>query len=113
MPEEQKAVSRIADLREKRGLTQLELSRRVGVTETTIQNWEKNRAGIEQIERVIKLCEALDCKPENLIEYVTSAVAEFQTPKPEGRLKKMRRKLGTDELTNTSSDNNSSAMERR
>lgn len=62
-------VSKIAQLREKAGLTQRQLADQVGVTESTIRNLERNRNGIEQIERVIKLCQALDCTAEDLIEY--------------------------------------------
>lgn len=54
---------RIADL------TQLELSQIVGVTETTIANWEKGRSGLAWIERVAKMCQALDCSPSDLIIY--------------------------------------------
>ena len=68
---EGKAKSRIAVLRERARLTQLELSRLVDVTENTIQNWEKGRAGLEQIERVINFCKALNCKPEDLIEFIS------------------------------------------
>lgn len=111
MPEEQKAVTKIALLREKKRLTQLELSRLVGVTETTIQNWEKSRAGVEQIERVIKLCKVLDCEPENLIEYVIVPVAETEQTKPEGGLKTMRQQMGTDKLSYTTSDETTSAAQ--
>jgi putative transcriptional regulator len=63
-------VSKIAELREKVGLTQRELALKVGVTETTIRNYEKGRSVLEWIERVIRLCEALDCEPEQLIDYL-------------------------------------------
>jgi transcriptional regulator with XRE-family HTH domain len=72
----QKAKPRIAFLREKAGLTQLELSRIVGVTESTIQNWESGRTGTEQIERIIKFCKALNCQVEDLIEYVSHSPQE-------------------------------------
>ena len=62
--------SAIAALRGKAGLTQLELSRRIGVTETTVANWEKGRSGLEWFDRVIKLCWELNCVPEDLIKYV-------------------------------------------
>lgn len=78
MPEGQKAVSRIALYREKKGLTQLQLSQSLGVTVTTIQNWEKGRAGVEQIERVINLCKVLECEPEDLIEYVPAPIEEIK-----------------------------------
>jgi DNA-binding Xre family transcriptional regulator len=51
-------------------MTQLELSHEVGVTETSIQNWERSRGGLEAIERVVRLCKALECNVEDLIEYI-------------------------------------------
>jgi transcriptional regulator with XRE-family HTH domain len=71
-----KAIPKIRQLREKLGMTQLELSRLVGVTETSIQNWERSRTGVEQIQRVINLCNALKCSPEDLIEYVLMSQSE-------------------------------------
>jgi transcriptional regulator with XRE-family HTH domain len=65
---EKQLKSRIAFLRKQKGWTQLQLSREAGVTENTVQNWEKGRAGLEQIERVIGFCKALNCQVENLIE---------------------------------------------
>lgn len=63
-------MSKISELRQKSGLTQRELAYIVGVTETTIRNYEKGRSILEWIERIIRLCQALDCKPEDLIGYV-------------------------------------------
>ncbi len=62
-------VSKVAELRRELGLTQRQLADAVGVTESTISNWEKNRNGIEWFERVAKLCHALNCSPEDLIDY--------------------------------------------
>lgn len=63
-------VSKIAELREQAGLTQRELALMVGVTETTIRNYEKGRSILEWIERIIRLCKALDCSPTDLITYI-------------------------------------------
>lgn len=62
-------MSKVADLRKKNGLTQRQLADLVGVTESTIRNLENNRNGVDQIERVVKLCRALNCDAEELIEY--------------------------------------------
>ncbi|WP_066377547.1 MULTISPECIES: helix-turn-helix transcriptional regulator [unclassified Anabaena] len=72
----QKPKSRIALLREKAGLTQLELSRLVGVTESTIQNWESGRTGTDHIERIVRFCKALNCQVQDLIEYVNEPTEE-------------------------------------
>ncbi|HIK06466.1 MAG TPA: helix-turn-helix transcriptional regulator [Trichormus sp. M33_DOE_039] len=72
----QKPKPRIALLREKAGLTQLELSRLVGVTESTIQNWESGRTGTDHIERIIRFCKALNCRVEDLIEYANEPIDE-------------------------------------
>ncbi|HEY9619409.1 MAG TPA: helix-turn-helix transcriptional regulator [Crinalium sp.] len=62
---------KIGLLRERAGLTQRELAQIVGVTETTIANWERGRSGLDWIERFIKLCNALNCDLDDLIEYST------------------------------------------
>lgn len=62
-------VSKVAELRDKAGLTQRQLADLVGVTESTIRNLERNRNGVDQIERVVKLCDALNCNAKDLIEY--------------------------------------------
>jgi len=108
-----RAIPKIAQLREKAGLTQLELSRRIGVTETTIQNWEKGRAGMEQIERVIKLCKALDCELEDLIEYAQTPATEVGETTPKGRLKRIRKRLHTDKVSHTHTTSDQMILKRR
>lgn len=74
-----KLISKIALLRDQAGLTQRELALMVGVTETTIANWERGRSGLDWIDRLIKLCQALDCQLEDLIDYEATA-EEQQEP---------------------------------
>lgn len=64
--------SNIAELRKRKGLTQLDLSHKVGVTETTIANWENNRKNLDIIYKLIKLCKALDCDIHQLIIHSTT-----------------------------------------
>jgi transcriptional regulator with XRE-family HTH domain len=61
-------VSKIAELRKKAGMTQRQLADVIGVDPSTIRNWERNRAFIETLARVSKLCEALDCETTDLYE---------------------------------------------
>lgn len=63
-------MSKIAALRKRLGLTQRQLADEVGVTESTISNWEQGRNSLIWLERVAKLCRALNCSPEELIDYV-------------------------------------------
>jgi len=90
-----KPKPRIALLREKAGLTQLELSRLVGVTESTIQNWESGRTGTDHIQRIIKFCKALNCKVEDLIEPQETPPEEATTKL--ASLQEIHNLLGTDQ----------------
>ncbi|NMG07136.1 helix-turn-helix transcriptional regulator [Brasilonema sp. UFV-L1] len=106
----QKAKPRIAFLREKAGLTQLELSRLVGVTESTIQNWESGRTGTDHIERIIRFCKALNCQVEDLIQY-TSDSPDEPAAKPSS-LSEIHHLLGTDELSLTPNFKSEAAQKR-
>jgi transcriptional regulator with XRE-family HTH domain len=75
-------ISNIGELREKAGLTQRELSLLLGVTETTIANWERGRSGLDWIERLIKLCRALDCDLEDLITEEPDGVDKADDTEP-------------------------------
>lgn len=61
-------MSKVAELRESKGLTQAELARALNVDISTVRNIERNRSGINAILRVIKLCEVLSCDPKDLID---------------------------------------------
>ncbi|MBE9101640.1 helix-turn-helix transcriptional regulator [Vacuolonema iberomarrocanum] len=92
-----KSISNIAALREHAGLTQRELALTVGVTETTIANWERGRSGLEWIERLIKLCDALDCELTDLIR-TNATTAEA----PEPTFAELRQMYQAGQLSNAS-----------
>jgi len=95
-----KPKSKIASLREKARLTQVELAVLVGVTPNTIQNWEKEN-GLAQLERYLMLAEVFGCDVSQLVEYVS--VPEEEEPKSKGVFSSVeevrdwreRRKTGT------------------
>jgi putative transcriptional regulator len=62
-------VSKVAELRKRQKLTQRQLAISLDVTESTIANWENGRNGVEWFERIAKLCEALNCSPNQLFGY--------------------------------------------
>ena len=61
-------VSRIAQLREEKGLTQRQIAETLGVDVSTVRNWEKSREGVKMFVRVAKLCKLFDCQPVDLFE---------------------------------------------
>ncbi len=62
-------MSRIKELRQRKGLSQSGLARELEMTESTVRNWEHGRTGLEWFERVAKLCEVLECSPNELFGY--------------------------------------------
>lgn len=102
-----KPVSRIAQLREQAGLTQLELSQLLDVTENTVANWEKGRSSLEWIERVIKLCRLFQCTPEDLIEYVPDT-EPVETKKKGRSLAELRKLLNAHKPAQTNSSEQTS-----
>ncbi|WDD36076.1 helix-turn-helix transcriptional regulator (plasmid) [Nostoc sp. UHCC 0926] len=91
-----KPKSKLASLREKAGLTQVQLAVLVGVTPNTIQNWEKDN-GLDQLERYLKLAELFGCNVSDLVEYVP--VPEEEKSKSKGfsleELGELRERWGT------------------
>jgi putative transcriptional regulator len=46
-----------------------ELSEKVGITNVNLSKLKNNRVSAIRFSTLIKLCEALDCKPGDLIRY--------------------------------------------
>ncbi len=61
-------VSKVAKLREEKGLTQRQIAETLNVDVSTVRNWEKSRDGVKMFVRVAKLCELFDCQPTDLFE---------------------------------------------
>lgn len=53
----------------KRKMSVTELSRRVGITIANISILKNGKAKAVKISTLLKLCEALDCQPGDLLEY--------------------------------------------
>ncbi|MEO1444981.1 MAG: helix-turn-helix domain-containing protein [Cyanobacteria bacterium J06635_11] len=54
-------VSKVAELRTAKNLTQRQLADLVGVDPSTIRNWERDRGGIETWVKIARLCGVLEC----------------------------------------------------
>lgn len=61
-------MNKIPELRKSKNITRREMAIALDVTETTIYNWEQGTGISVWIERVVKLCEILDCEPKDLIQ---------------------------------------------
>jgi len=68
-------VSKIAELREAKGLTQNQLAALIGVDPSTLRNWESGRNGLRQLVSIAKLCEALDVAPGQLVQIDQNQVS--------------------------------------
>lgn len=53
----------------KRKMSVTELSQRVGITLANISILKNGKAKAVKISTLLKLCEALDCQPGDLLEY--------------------------------------------
>ena len=53
----------------KRKMSVTELSERVGITITNMSILKNGKAKALKISTLVKLCEALDCQPGDLLEY--------------------------------------------
>lgn len=63
-------MSKLKDLRESKGMTQEELAKRIGSVRSYICRLESGAQDIDYIraDTLTRICTALDCKPEDLVE---------------------------------------------
>ena len=62
-------ICNIDVMRAKRKMSVTELSNRVGITLANISILKNGKAKAVKISTLLKLCEALDCQPGDLLEY--------------------------------------------
>ncbi len=65
---EKNALSNVAELRERAGLSQTQLAALMGVDTNTIRNWERGRSGLDWFVKLARLCEILECDPKDLVK---------------------------------------------
>jgi transcriptional regulator with XRE-family HTH domain len=73
--------ARLAEVRRHCGLTQRQLAKAVGVTLTTIQNWERGRTGLPA-KRLAALANALHCQPIDLLMLPGTGMPRDVPPTP-------------------------------
>ncbi len=66
----------IRSARERRGVSQAELARRIGVTPLSVRGWESGRTSVDE-DRMAEVAKALDATLRDLL------LVELQTPAPE------------------------------
>ena len=67
------SLTKISELRQRRGLTQKQIADQLGMTVTGFQNWERERNSKKLIARVAKLCAVLNCSLDDLVEDQVNA----------------------------------------
>ncbi|MBD2730757.1 helix-turn-helix transcriptional regulator [Nostoc sp. FACHB-892] len=64
---EPKVISKLAEYRKRKGLSQDDLAQQTGLTKTTVQNWENGR-NLGAVIRVLKVCQRLDVDIRELFD---------------------------------------------
>lgn len=72
-------MSKVASLRRAKGLTQQELATQLGVSLTTVRNWETGRQATETFAKIDRLCLILDASPSDLYEVKDPLKGEQET----------------------------------
>lgn len=63
-------VSKVSELRKAQGLTQQQLATELGVSLSTVRNWETGRQAVDTFVKIDRLCGALNAKPSDLYDSV-------------------------------------------
>lgn len=74
--DEHRIVTRLDELLEDRGLTLVELSKRVGITVANLSILKNNRAKAIRFSTLTSLCDALECTPGELIAVTPQACSK-------------------------------------
>ena len=67
----------------KRKMSVTELSQRVGITLANVSILKTGKARAIRVSTLLKLCEALDCQPGDLLEYRTDPPEAIADETPE------------------------------
>lgn len=78
-----KIGSRVKEHRKKAGLSQIQLAEMLGVTNRAVSNWESGVNGID-IELIPKICEALNVKPNDLMDTPSEPSDVLYISRPSG-----------------------------
>jgi len=81
-PIDMRMAHRIAELRQFRGLRQIDVANRMHVTKATVCNWEHGRIGIGTA-RLPQLAEALECTVADVIALPGSGPPRCRRIQPE------------------------------
>lgn len=62
------SLSRISEIRQRKGLTQKQVAEQLGMTVAGFQNWERGRHNKKLIERIARLCQMFECSANDLVD---------------------------------------------
>lgn len=74
-PAPHRVVSRLGDLLEARGLTLVQLAELTGVTVANLSVLKNGRARAVRFSTLTAICDALDCRPGDLLDVAPPAAA--------------------------------------
>ena len=71
----------LRQLRQKAGLTQVRLAKKTGIAQTTLSGYETGRYDVRSmtLENALKLSNALQCHPSELLDGCTDAAPRGET----------------------------------